>query len=101
MKIGFSRSREKNLSHFSSRIYRDRDSCQCLEGRSVEKKLIFRVKMIQKTSFLKSPGFFFNQICPFLYQMACISPLNNSGVVKIVIFEITLLPAYSSYMAVV
>ena len=30
MKISFSRAREKNLSHFSSRISRDRDSCQCL-----------------------------------------------------------------------
>ena len=32
MKISFSRAREKNLSHFSSRISRDRDSCQCLTG---------------------------------------------------------------------
>ena len=30
MKISFSRAREKNLSHFSSRISRDRDSRQCL-----------------------------------------------------------------------
>ena len=30
MKISFSRAREKNLNHFSSRISRDRDSCQCL-----------------------------------------------------------------------
>ena len=32
MKISFSRAREKNLNHFSSRISRDRDSCQCLSG---------------------------------------------------------------------
>ena len=32
MKISFSRAREKNLSNFSSRISRDRDSCQCLTG---------------------------------------------------------------------
>ena len=30
MKNSFSRAREKNLNHFSSRISRDRDSCQCL-----------------------------------------------------------------------
>ena len=35
MKISFSRAREKNLSHFSSRISRDRDSCQCLGGRQI------------------------------------------------------------------
>ena len=32
MKISFSRAREKNLNHFSSRISRDRDSCQCLNA---------------------------------------------------------------------
>ena len=30
MKISFCDPREKNFSHFSSRISRDRDSCQCL-----------------------------------------------------------------------
>ena len=30
MEISFSQAREKNLGHFSSRISRDRDSCQCL-----------------------------------------------------------------------
>ena len=34
IKISFSRAREKNLSHFSSRISRDRDSCQCLGSTS-------------------------------------------------------------------
>ena len=39
MKISFSRAREKNLIHFSSRISRDRDSCQCLslgKAKSIE-----------------------------------------------------------------
>ena len=30
MKISFSQAREKNLNHFTLRISRDRDSCQCL-----------------------------------------------------------------------
>ena len=30
MEISFLQAREKNLGHFSSRISRDRDSCQCL-----------------------------------------------------------------------
>ena len=33
MKIHFSSLRGKTVSHFSSRISRDRDSCQCLEPR--------------------------------------------------------------------
>ena len=32
MKTQFSSSREKNMNHFSSRISRDRDSCQCLRS---------------------------------------------------------------------
>ena len=32
MKISFSQLREKNLSYFSSRISRDRDSCKCLSN---------------------------------------------------------------------
>ena len=32
MKISFSWAREKNLNNFSSRISRDRDSCQCLKS---------------------------------------------------------------------
>ena len=56
-----------------------------------EPLVLLRGAQIARFCFLKSSRVFFNQICSFFRQMACINPLNNSGVVESVVFEIALL----------
>ena len=62
--------------------------------RSVKKNWFSGHRWAKPAVFWRVPGVFFNQMCSFLHQMACINPINNSGVVRNVVFEITLLSIY-------
>ena len=70
MKISFSRAREKNLSHFSSRISRDRDSCQCLY--IVSSRAPVRAKTIRAIS-----TYIFLHIWAALYAGICSNRMDG------------------------
>ena len=64
MKIHFSSSREKTVSHFSSRISRDRDSCQGLQSLPIQNLPIMLLPVLSNHTNLPigNPG---RRILPF------------------------------------